>query len=176
MTSSLRLPWIFLPSQHSAPVHKVTNHFAPPWTRIRRILINKTGWGGGVDGRLAPSLARMGLIGSIQFIMRSVLNLKIDLIMNWIDPIKTHPTPHPVSLINIFTFKRDLGQLYLGGGLNIILLLISIYNCMKNLCRRSVFSVLYWDHLLSQETSFKVAPYSFRSVWLCRGNFVHARD
>ena len=32
------------------------------------------------------------LIGSIQFIMRSVLSLKLktDLIINWIDPIKTH--------------------------------------------------------------------------------------
>jgi hypothetical protein len=48
-----------------------------------------TRWSGDVLDLPQVSL-KWVLIGSIQFIMRSVFKLNTDLIINWIDPIKTH--------------------------------------------------------------------------------------
>ena len=80
--------------------HRINNNTLWLWyeffsldkkTRIDKQIVLVTRWSGDVLDLPQVSLEWV-LIGSIQFIMRSVLSfkLKTDLIINWIDPIKTH--------------------------------------------------------------------------------------
>jgi hypothetical protein len=70
-----------------------------------------TRWSGDVLDLPQVSLEWV-LIGSIQFIMRSVLSfkLKTDLIINWIDPIKTHSSETSGKSSNVYSRYTHIAQ------------------------------------------------------------------